>query len=264
MTAIRALGSRRWVSPETLSIRLLQLAGLGAFLAAWQVVGSSAPGLYSTPIRVALDFGRLLFEEDLVVLTLQSIWTLGIGLAAALVIGVTVGLLMGRYRLFALVVEPYFAAYYSVPRVALVPLMIIWFGIDRQFVVATVIFASTILIVFATAAGVREALMAYSEVASSFRITGRAMFTKILLPGAVPFIATGMRLAVQRALVAVIVAEFLVGLAGLGKLLRDARVTLATDRMFASAFACMIIGIVLILITSYVERRLSQWRPKAF
>lgn len=78
--------------------------------------------------------------------------------------------------------EPYMAAYYSVPRVAFVPLMIIWFGIDQNFIIASVVAATTSLLIFATAAGVRETVAAYSEVATSFRISGWQMFTKILIP----------------------------------------------------------------------------------
>lgn len=252
------------ISSETARVRLIQIAGLTAFLVVWQLGGSAATYLFSTPVRVLGDLGALIFSGKLVSLTLVSLWTLAVGLTLALVIGVTIGMLMGRFRLFAVIVEPYLAAFYSVPRIAFIPLLVIWFGIDRGFVVVTVVISATVLIVFVTAAGVREAGLAYFEVARSFRISGWRMFTKILLPGSIPFIATGMRLAVQRGLVAVIIAEYIVGLPGLGKLLRDARVTEATDRLFATAIACMVLGIVLIMLTSSIERRLSRWRPQAF
>jgi NitT/TauT family transport system permease protein len=265
MTAGRAaIRLRPSISSETATIRLIQVAGLVAFLIAWQVGGSTAPYLWSTPIRVAGDLYTLVFEDNLLGLIVQSLWTLLVGFALSMVIGVTIGMLMGRYRLFAVMFEPYFAAFYSVPRIAFVPLLVIWFGIGREMVIATVVTATTVLLVFSTAAGVREAGLAFSEVARSIGLTGRQMFTKVLLPGSIPYIATGMKLAVQRALVAVIVAEFVVGLTGIGKLLRDARVTLATDRLFASAFAVMVLGIVLITLTSSIERRLERWRPQVF
>jgi ABC-type nitrate/sulfonate/bicarbonate transport system permease component len=256
--------ARLFMSSDTVRVRLIQAVGLTAFLVVWQVAGSAATYLYSTPVRVISDLGALTFSGNLASRTLDSLWTLTIGLALSLVIGVTIGMLMGRFRLFAVIVEPYLAALYSVPRIAFIPLLVIWFGIDREFVIVTVVFAATVVIVFATAAGVRDAGQAYVEVARAFRISGWHMFMKILLPGSVPFIATGMRLAVQRGLVAVIIAEYIVGLPGLGKLLRDARVTQATDRLFATAIATMVLGILLILLTSSVERRLSRWRPQAF
>ncbi len=245
-------------------IRLLQLAGIIAFLVVWQVGGAQAPFFYSQPTRVLEDLVVLVTEDELLPLVWSSMFVLLIGLAIALVVGVSIGMLMGRFRTVAVALDPYMAMYYSIPRVAFVPLMIIWFGIDQQFIVASVVAATTALLIFATAAGVRETMQAYQEVAHSFQITGWQMFTKILLPGSIPFIATGMRLGVQRALVAVIVGEFLIGLSGVGLLLREARITLATDRMFGLAIVAMCMGIVLIVSTSLIERRVSRWRPQVF
>jgi NitT/TauT family transport system permease protein len=123
-----------------------------------------------------------------------------------------------------------------------------------------------ILIVFATAAGVRETIRVYAEVATSLRVTGTQFFRKVLIPGSVPFIATGVRLAVQRGTVAVIVGEFLIGVKpeGIGQMLREARVEALVDRMFSTAIVAMLVGVVLFLITGYVERRLSSWRPRTF
>lgn len=264
MTAMRAVLPRVRFERETVTIRAIQVAGLAAFLVLWQVAGANAPAFYSQPTRIVEDLGELITEKQLLSLVWDSAYTLIIGVLIAVVAGVTIGMLMGRYRTVHVMLEPYMAAYYSVPRVAFVPLMIIWFGIDQNFIIASVVAATTALLIFATAAGVRETLIAYREVATSFQISGWQMFTKVLIPGSLPFIATGMRLGSQRALVAVIVAEFLIGLQGIGLLLREARITLATDRMFATAIVCMVMGIALVLLTSVVERRLSSWRPESF
>jgi NitT/TauT family transport system permease protein len=251
-------------SGENRPIRLMQLAGLTAFLIVWQVAGTLDPRFLSSPTRVVAELGELLFEDDIISLVAISMSALLIGLSVSLGIGLVVGLLIGRYRTIQVMLDPYLAAYYSVPRIAFVPLMVIWFGINREFVVASVIFASSVLLIYAVAAGVREAGLAYYELARTFQLSERQTFTKILLPGSVPFIATGMRLAAQRALVAVIVAEFLVGLAGVGQVLREARVTLATDRLFATAIVTMIMGIAIVALTGFVERKLSRWRPQIF
>jgi NitT/TauT family transport system permease protein len=264
MSVLRAALPRIGADSETITIRLIQLAGLIAFLVAWQLAGGATPAFYSQPTRVVEDLVELLTQEQLLALVWDSTYTLIIGVVISLVAGVTIGMLMGFYRTVHVMFEPYMAAYYSVPRVAFVPLMIIWFGIDQNFIIASVVAATTALLIFATAAGVRETVIAYREVATSFQIGGWQMFTKILVPGSLPFIATGMRLGSQRALVAVIVAEFLIGLQGVGLLLREARITLATDRMFAIAIVCMLMGIALVVLTSFAERRLSRWRPESF
>lgn len=247
-------------------VRVIQLVGLAAFLAVWQIGGSTAKFLYSTPLLVAEDLVELFVEDDAVFLVLASLSSLVVGLIIAIAAGIVIGTLLGRYRWFGVMFEPYFAALYSVPRVAFVPLMVVWFGIGRDFVIASVVAACTILIVFATAAGVRETIRTYSEVATSLRVTGVEFFRKILIPGSIPFIATGVRLAVQRGTVAVIVGEFLVGVkpAGIGQMLRVARVEALVDRMFATAIVAMLVGVILFALTGYVERRFSAWRPKVF
>jgi NitT/TauT family transport system permease protein len=262
--AARAQTARLLFDRRALSVRLLQITGAVIFLVAWELAGAVSPDFYSQPTRVLADFGALFRDEDLVTLVWDSTYALLIGIGISLVAGVTIGLLMGRYRLFAVAIEPYMAAYYSIPRIAFVPLMVVWFGIEREFVIASVVAATTALLIIATADGVRNTRSTFDEVARSFQISGRQMFTKILLPGAIPFIATGMRLGVQRALVGVIIAEYLVGLPGVGQLLRAARITLHTDRIFSSALVCTVMGVVLVLLTGYVERRFSRWRPSVF
>jgi NitT/TauT family transport system permease protein len=209
---------------------------------------------------------ELFAEDNALLLVLATLSSLVVGLAISVVMGIIFGTLLGRYRWFSVMFEPYLAAVYSVPRVAFVPLMVVWFGIGRGFVIASVVAACTILIIFATAAGVRETMRAYAEVATSLRITGVQYFGKVLIPGSVPFIATGIRLAVQRGIVAVIVGEFLVGVKprGIGEMLRNARVEANPDRMFATAIVAMLVGVMLFLITGFVERRFSAWRPKVF
>jgi NitT/TauT family transport system permease protein len=247
-------------------IRVVQLIGLLAFLAVWQVLGSRQDYIWSTPLLVVEDFVELVSEDGAIFLVAASLSSLVIGLAIAIVLGVMFGIMLGRYRWFSVMFEPYLAAFYSVPRVAFVPLMVVWFGIGRDFVIASVVAACTILIVFSTAAGVRETARAYSEVATSLRITGSQFMRKVLIPGSVPFIATGVRLAVQRGIVAVIVGEFLVGVKprGIGEMLRTARVEGDVDRMFGTAIIAMLVGMILFTATGFIERRFSRWRPQVF
>jgi NitT/TauT family transport system permease protein len=264
VTALRMRASAMFFDRQTLSVRALQVGGGVGFLLLWQLAGAAAPDFYSQPTRIVADFGALISEESLLSLVWDTLSALLIGLGVSLVAGVTIGMLMGRYHLVSVAIEPYMAAYYSIPRVAFVPLMVVWFGIEREFVVASVIAAATALLIIATADGVRLTKGTFDEVTRSFQVSGRVVFTKVLLPGAIPFIATGMRLAVQRALVAVIVAEFLVGLPGVGQLLRAARITLNTDRIFSSALVATVLGVALVLVTGFIERRFSRWRPAVF
>lgn len=311
-------------------VRILQLTGIVVFLALWQVFGGLKPEWYSQPTRTAGELWHLLGAEEVLPyiegsfseLLLKSLGALVVGIVLSFIVGVTLGFLIGRYRIFRVALDPYLAAIYSVPRVAFVPIMVVWFGIADQFlmagveipfsrfVIASVVVACSVLIAFSTAAGVHELMKEYNEVSYAFNLRGgkgaveervsaillviaflataagwltllqglvmlvatvgllvvrdRHMFLKILLPGAVPFVATGLRIAVQRALIAVIVAEFLIGVPGLGFVIRDARAAFHTDRLFAMALLLMVLGGIIVSLTKAVEARLSSWRPRAF
>lgn len=250
--------------PRVSRVRTVQLLGLAGFLTLWEVLGSQQAYLWSTPTRVAKDFVVLFTERNGLTLVFNTVSVLVVGLAISLTAGILIGTLLGRFRTVGVMFDPYFAAFYAVPRVAFVPLMVVWFGIGQEFVVAAVIAAVTIMIVFATAAGVRETRRVYTEIATSLRITGWDFFAKVLVPGSIPYIATGTRLGVQRGLVAVIVAEFLIGLPGIGRMLRESRTEMLTDRMYSTAIVAMLVGVSLIMVTGVIERRFSRWRPQAF
>jgi ABC-type nitrate/sulfonate/bicarbonate transport system permease component len=264
MTAAGQTATRVNVFRLSLSVRAIKVAGLVSFIVLWQIAGSAAPAFYSSPSRVIVELRELLFEDDLVYLTLESGLTMLIGLTLSVIVGVALGLALGVFRRFSIAFEPFLAAFYAVPTAPWIPLMVVWFGIDRPFAIATVVIGTAVLLAFSTAAGIRETDRQYREVSRSFGIRGWTMFTRILLPGSIPFIGAGMRLAIKRSFTAVLIAEYLVGLPGLGLVIRGARESMATDRVFASAVATLIVGVALIAASSAVERRLSRWRPATF
>lgn len=263
MTTVTAPPTPRLLSGTTV-VTVLQLAGFASILLVLQIVGSAFPLFFATPVRIAQDVVTLLTEEPLLQEAFGSAWTFLVGMVISFVGGVILGTLIGRYRPIRVMFEPYLAAIYSVPRVAFVPLMVVWFGIGREFVIASVVLSALVVVAFATAGGVKEAELRYSEVARSFTLSERQFFTKVLLPGLIPFIANGTRLAMKRGLTALIVAEFLIGLSGIGMFLRSARVTLQADRVFAMAFLVMLLGMGMLEITRVIENRMSRWRPQAF
>ncbi|WP_283133344.1 ABC transporter permease [Rhizohabitans arisaemae] len=242
---------------------LLPASGVAGFLIIWQIVGAFQGDFLSSPTRMVGEIVYLTTEGGLIGLVLITLGTMLIGWVLSIVIGVFVGFLIGRYRIMSVILEPYLIAKYSVPIIALVPLLVIWFGIEEGFLIATIIIATAIMLVFPTAAGTKETVRTYDQVARAYSISGWHFFIKILLPGSLPFIATGLRISVQRALMAVIVGEFLVGYNGLGTLLKDARIRLDADEVFAVAFIALLVGAVLTGAVGYLDRRLSSWRPVA-
>ena len=245
-------------------IRAMKIGGLAAFLVIWQIAGSAKPDFYSSPTRVLSELRYQTFEGELIPLTIQSGITMFWGLTLAMLVGVTLGFLLGVVRPFSVAFEPWLVAFYSIPTVPWIPLIVIWWGIDRQFAIVVVIAGTSIQLAFSTAAGMRLTKRQFREVAAAYEIGGWTMFAKVLLPGAIPFIGGGMRLAIKHAFTAVLIAEYLVGLSGLGMMIRGARESLATDLVFASAIATMIVGFTLIAISVAIERRLQRWKPVAF
>lgn len=234
---------------------LLGCIGIFCSLGAWQAAGSVWPTTISRPTRVVRELVSLGRSGDLLGMLGSSLLSLLIGAGAAVVLGIVIGLLAGRYRSVRTVLMPYVTCIYSVPFVAFVPLFVVWFGIGRTFVVVSATVAGTVVIIIPTTAGVVAASAKYGELGRSLCIPQLRLFWSVFLPAAVPYVLTGVRLAVERCLITVIVAEFLVGFNGLGLLLSDARSSLNADEVFAVAVATAVLGITFTSASTYVEHR---------
>lgn len=241
----------------------LSVLGVAAILLCWQVFGGLNLQLYSRPSDIVAEITSLIRNDDLLGQVGDTVTVLVVGWSLSVLIGVFLGYLIGRYHLWQVILEPYITALYSLPRIAFVPLLVIWLGIGHEFLIATIVTSAAIMMTLPTAAGIRETRHTYSEMSAAFCISRSRFLFKVLLPGALPFIATGMRISVQRALMTLIVAEFFVGAPGLGQMLSDARARLAITEVFAVAAVALVLGVLMSWAVSLVERRLSSWRPSA-
>src|SRR5207237_10738978 len=142
----------------------------------------------------------------------ELIW----GFALSIIMGLPLGLLMGWYRRLTMALDPFVTFFYSIPRVALTPLLIIWFGIGMNSKIAVVFLGAIFAIVINTAAGVRNLDPALIKAARSFGASDAQLFRTIVLPGSVPFILTGLRLGPGHALTGVVVVELLAAQAVVG------------------------------------------------
>ncbi len=227
---------------------------------------------------------RLLLENDLLIpppsSVLRSFWNLTVsgelnkhfaatllefacGFTTACVIGVIIGYFMGRYKRFDEVMDPWIATLYSIPIIAIVPLIIIWFGIGMISKVIVVFKITAVAIILNTAAGIKNLDPVWLELAKSLRLSGWETTYKIRFPGALPYIITGMRLGVGRALLGVIVAELLAANAGLGYLLRDSSETWDSPKLFVTVFLLAAMGLLSFHIIKRLETRMAPWRQSA-
>jgi ABC-type nitrate/sulfonate/bicarbonate transport system permease component len=233
-------------------------------LGAWEWYGRhSDPRLFTYPSAVAQAGVGLARDGSLLRATAQSLVVLGWGLGLAIVVGVAVGLAMGRSRVVEALLEVPLDALYAVPTVALVPVIVLWTGFGTVAKVAVVFLFSVFAIILNTARGVREVDPQLVEVARSFSAGEVGLWKDVVLPSALPYVITGVRLAVGRALVGVVIAEFYTSIAGLGFLIVTYANTLQTAKVFVPVAVLMVLGVALTAALHLLEGWLTPWRSTA-
>ena len=252
----RTGGAPRPPGPGTLALLrrgsdlLLPLAALVVFLVVWEVFGRlTDPILFSPP-----SLGRM---QRAFLVTMNA---LSVSFVLAVVVGLPLGLVLGRWKLLADVFEPYLDAIYATPRVVIVPLVILWFGVGYEGRVFLIWIGTFIPIVINTAIGVRNARRDLIEVATSFGADERQLARHVILPGAVPYIMAGLRIAMGRALVGVIVAEIFLDLTGLGGIIQTESAYFRTHRMLAAVVVIGLLGTILISAFGWLEKRFAGWK----
>jgi NitT/TauT family transport system permease protein len=185
------------------------------------------------------------------------------GFGVACSVGVVLGYLMGRYRWFDEIMQPWVAALSSIPVIAVAPLIVIWFGIG-MFAKMVVVFKIALMpVMLNTSAGIKNVDRVWLELARSMRMSSWQTTWKIRLPAALPSIMTGMRLGVGRALLGVLVAELIASDAGLGFLLRESSETWDSPKLFVTVILLVVIGLTNFTLIKRAEQRMAPWRQSA-
>lgn len=245
---------------EALTMWLARLGSLAVLLAIWEVFGRRVnKAVFAPPSRV-IEAGIQMTQSGELWKYLQgSLLTLIYGLVISIVVGVPLGILMARSRVAGYALEWYIAAFNSTPMVALVPLITLVFGFDVTAKVIVVVISALFAIVINTEQGVRNVDQRLLEVAHAFRSTERALWGDVIVPSALPYIAAGLRLAVGRALVGMVVAEFFTAVSGVGYLIVRYSNSFEPDHMLVPIVVVMGLGIILTALTSTAERRVAPW-----
>ena len=192
----------------------------------------------------------------------QTAYTFLIGLLLGLVIGAPLGVLMGRYRIVESSLEIVVRVLYSVPAIALFPLFILAFGFGDEMKIVVVFLACVLPIAMNAQAGVKSVDNALIDVAKVFGGTERELFTKIILPGTVPFLAGGFKIAIGRAIVTTVAVEMITTGGGLGGMMSYYSNQLLTAEYVAPLIATVILSLLVYALGDSVERRFSAWRPR--
>jgi NitT/TauT family transport system permease protein len=240
-------------------------ASVTVVLIIWQLVANARffPVLFFPgPIDIAEAFVALFRDGGIWIDIATSGQELAIGFGMAMSFGLGLGLLMGWYTRFRYALDPFVNFFYSTPRIVLLPLFIIWFGIDMPSKIAVIFLGALFPIIINTMAGVRNTEAALLRVARSFGASDALIFRRVVLPGSVPFILTGFRLGVGHALVGVVVGELVAARHGVGQLIWIAAETFQIPKAFAGVLIIAGTGMLLTTLIQRIENRFQSWRPQ--
>jgi NitT/TauT family transport system permease protein len=241
--------------------RAIRLGAIGVALLAWEIAGHFLPRIFLAPFHhTVLSFYRLTTEGVLIPATLSTLGILIAGLVISVVLGVSIGLAMGRYRRMQWALEPYVNGLYATPTVALLPLLTLWMGLYTAPKIAIVVLIAIFPIIKNTFAGVTTVGPELLEPAQSMSASELQTFSRIIMPATIPFIMTGLRLGVGRGIVGVVVGEFFTAQAGLGGLLMRYASSFRTADMFVPIIVLVAIGYALTVLVSTLQERLAPWK----
>lgn len=243
---------------------LLGFIGVFGFLVFWEIGGAMGiidDAFFSRPSRIVAagieEVQKPRFWTDVQ----ASMLEFSIGYILAIVLGIPLGLAAGWFRKLQWALDPWLNFFNSLPRVALLPILVIIFGLGLSSKIAVVFLGAFFSIIIPTLQGVRTVERRFLDVATSFRAPRGMLFTTVVAPSTVPFIITGMRLGMARALIGVVTGELYAATIGLGVMIRRAAEVREGDRMLFGVLIFTIAGIVGVELIRRIERRYQKWRP---
>lgn len=245
-------------------IWVYRLAFLGLLIALWLVAALQfGPNVVPTPAATLEAAQRLVADGRLAGALGASLQVYLSGFALAVVCAIPVGVLMGAFRVLGKTLEAYVFALAATPRVAFIPLIIVVLGLGVDAKIFIVFLGALMPILINTYAGVMAADDELVEMGRSAGASRRRIFASIVLPGAVPFIVTGMRLGATIGLINTVVAELYTAVSGLGGLLALYGNTFRMAEYFVVVITLAIIGVVVTEVLRHFETRLARWRRAA-
>jgi NitT/TauT family transport system permease protein len=229
----------------------------------WEIFGRDInPVFGSYPSAIAVAFWQLLMSGQLWSALLESLQPFALGYFLAIAIGVPVGLIIGRFRWAEAAFGIYITAGYAMPLVALVPLLVLWLGLGFAVKAAVVFLMALFPICINTWLGVTAVPKTLIEVGKSFVAPPLVILRRIVLPATLPYIMAGVRLAVGRAVVAMVIAEFFTTISGLGAIIINSANNFDTATMFVPIIILMVMAIGLNSLIGWVEGKVAPWQAE--
>lgn len=245
----------------SLGVWTIRVGVLAVVLLGWELYGRSTnPALFAPFSKVVTEFIEMaIVSNELWVAALDSARAMVIGFGIAIPVGTAVGLAIGRYRTVEYVLDPYISFLYALPMVVLIPLLIIWIGIGTPARIVIVFLECVFPIIINTIVGSKAVNQRLLDTASSFCATERQTIRTVVIPSMLPFIFTGIHVAVGAALVGMLLAEMLVVLRGLGGLIVSASNSYQPDRVIVTLFVLVAESLLLVGLIKWLRRKLMPW-----
>jgi ABC-type nitrate/sulfonate/bicarbonate transport system permease component len=242
---------------------IFKCLGVIVTLGSWEIayrLGWLNPNAVSSPSAIAVaGWGYVRSKEFLVDAETSGLEFLG-GFALSIAVGVTIGFGMAWFRRVEYFLDPIINFLYAAPRIAVVPLLVLWFGIDIPSKIAIVFLMSVFPIIINTIMGVRSVDPDLIDLARSLDASQLQLLRTVVIPSSLPYIATGVRIALGIAFIGVVVGEFVASTAGVGFYIQQSATNFKVDRVFVGLFVIAIAGVLMTEAVRYLESRLAAWK----
>jgi NitT/TauT family transport system permease protein len=245
------------------------LGTVAIFVAIWGLVAQlvNNPQDVAGPWGTAVAFGQLFQNPNLRLLFVSSIQTTLVsifaGFVLAALVGIPVGILMGKFVVADLLLDPWVNAWYSIPAVAFVPLTMNWTGLTATSSMTVAFLIAVFSIIINVYTGVKNVSRSLVETGRAYGATGTQLLTKIILPASLPNIMVGLRLGISRAIDGVIIAEMIFSVVGIGGMIFDTADKLQMGLSNSLIIVLAIISIILNEFMKYVNRKTVAWKESA-
>ena len=243
---------------------LLPMSSVVLFVLAWQFYvdwNDIAPIYLPAPSVIVLALWEMIADGSLFVHLGATLLRIFVGFSLAAFFGILLGLLMGMSRLVARIADPWVAALYPLPKISLIPLLIIWMGTGESYKILISAISAFFPIVMSTHAGVRQIEPGLLKAARDLGASARQVQMKVVIPGAIPSIFSGLQLGMGVTIILIVAAEMIGGSSrtGMGYLLVHAGQVLETEKVFAALVVLAIMGAVIIKTQQWLDRVLAPW-----
>ena len=255
------VASRRFRGLSAVPSWVITTSAVVAVVLLWQYFGHNVNPIFgSYPTAIAAAAWDMTRSGELGAALLESIKPFLVGFGLSLVLGIPLGLLLGRFRVFEAAVGLFVTGGYAMPLVALVPLLVLWLGLGFAVKAAVIVLMCVFPIAINTWLGVKVVPKTLIEVGRAFVAPNSVILRRIVLPATLPYIMAGVKLSVGRGVVAMVIAEFFTAISGLGGIIINSANNFDTARMFVPIIVLMVLATLLNGLVGRIERWVAPWQ----